>query len=109
MSGTPTETSGASSSAIRAHYDVGNDFYRLWLDETMSYSAAMWRDKKDTDSLAGAQRRKIEWYLRNSGASTASTVLDIGCGWGAVLRAAAQMCAARGPLIRGVGLTLSDA
>ena len=41
---------GASAEAIRAHYDVGNDFYRLWLDETMTYSAAMWRDKRDTGS-----------------------------------------------------------
>jgi cyclopropane-fatty-acyl-phospholipid synthase len=110
MSAAPTETPGASPSAIRAHYDVGNDFYRLWLDETMTYSAAMWRDEKDTDSLPGAQHRKIEWHLRHSGADMASTVLDIGCGWGAILRAAAQVRAPdASPLIRGVGLTLSDA
>ena len=104
------EAPGASPTAIRAHYDVGNDFYRLWLDETMTYSSAMWRDEKDTDSLAGAQRRKIAWHLRHSGADTAATVLDIGCGWGATLRAAAQARAADAqPLIRGVGLTLSNA
>lgn len=104
------ETTGASPTAIRAHYDVGNDFYRLWLDDTMTYSSAMWRDEKDTDSLAGAQHRKIAWHLRHSGADTAATVLDIGCGWGATLRAAAQARAPDAPaLIRGVGLTLSDA
>jgi cyclopropane-fatty-acyl-phospholipid synthase len=104
------ETTGASPTAIRAHYDVGNDFYRLWLDDTMTYSSAMWRDEKDTGSLADAQRRKIAWHLRHSGADTAATVLDIGCGWGATLRAAAQARAPDAPpLIRGVGLTLSDA
>jgi cyclopropane-fatty-acyl-phospholipid synthase len=110
MSETPTPSSGASPSAIRAHYDVGNDFYRLWLDETMTYSAAMWRDEQDSESLANAQRRKIDWHLRHSGADTASKVLDIGCGWGGMLRAAAQARAPDAqPLLRGVGLTLSDA
>lgn len=104
------ETTGASPTAIRAHYDVGNDFYRLWLDDTMTYSSAMWRDENDTDSLADAQRRKIAWHLRHSGADTAATVLDIGCGWGATLRAAARARAPEAvPLIHGVGLTLSDA
>ena len=51
---------GASAEAIRAHYDVGNDFYRLWLDETMTYSAAMWRDERDTSSLADAQRLRAD-------------------------------------------------
>lgn len=101
---------GASPTAIRAHYDVGNDFYRLWLDETMTYSSALWRDETDTDSLAGAQRRKIDWHLRHSGADAAASVLDIGCGWGGMLRAAAQARAPGAPpLRRGVGLTLSDA
>ena len=45
---------GASAEAIRAHHDVGHDFYRLGLDETMTYSAAMWRDERDTSSLADA-------------------------------------------------------
>ncbi|MCW5733822.1 MAG: class I SAM-dependent methyltransferase [Enhydrobacter sp.] len=104
------EATGASPKAIRAHYDVGNDFYRLWLEETMTYSSAMWRDENDTGSLADAQRRKIDWHLRHSGADTATTVLDIGCGWGATLRAAAQARAPDAPpLLRGVGLTLSDA
>ena len=104
------ETAGASPEAIRAHYDVGNDFYRLWLDETMTYSSAMWRDENDTASLADAQRRKIEWHLRNSGADRATTVLDIGCGWGGMLRAAvANRAPDAPPLSRGVGLTLSDA
>jgi cyclopropane-fatty-acyl-phospholipid synthase len=78
---------GASAEAIRAHYDAGNDFYRLWLDETMTYSAAMWRDERDTSSLADAQRRKIAWHLHHSKANRVDSLLDIGCGWGGLLRA----------------------
>ncbi len=101
---------GASPAAIRAHYDVGNAFYRLWLDETMTYSAAMWRDERDKGSLADAQRRKISWHLRHSEADRAERVLDIGCGWGGLLRAAAAARAEGAPpLALGVGLTLSDA
>ena len=104
------ESPGASPAAIRAHYDLGNEFYRLWLDETMTYSSAMWRNEQDTGSLADAQRRKIDWHLRHSGADRAAAVLDIGCGWGGMLRAAARARAEGAPpLARGVGLTLSDA
>ncbi len=104
------QAAGASPEAIRSHYDVGNDFYRLWLDETMTYSSAMWRDEDDTASLADAQRRKIDWHLRNAGADRATSLLDIGCGWGGMLRAAvATRAPGAPPLQRGVGLTLSDA
>jgi cyclopropane-fatty-acyl-phospholipid synthase len=110
MSQRRTEHPGASIEAIQTHYDVGNDFYRLWLDQTMTYSSAMWRDEHDSGALVEAQQRKIEWHLRHSGADRASTTLDIGCGWGAVLRAAARTRAEGAPpLARGVGLTLSDA
>lgn len=110
MDSTETGGTGASPAAIRAHYDVGNEFYRLWLDDSMTYSSAMWRDEHDSASLAEAQQRKIAWHLKYSGADRAASVLDIGCGWGAMLRAAAR-CRADGapPLTRGVGLTLSEA
>ena len=101
---------GASAEAIRAHYDAGNDFYCLWLDETMTYSAAMWRDERDTSSLADAQRRKIAWHLRHSEANRVDSLLDIGCGWGGLLRAASTMRAEDAPpLVRATGLTLSEA
>ena len=106
----PGAQPGASAAAIRAHYDVGNEFYRLWLDETMTYSSAMWRDERDKGSLADAQRRKIAWHLRHSEADRAETMLDIGCGWGGMLCAAATHRAEGAPRLRlGVGLTLSDA
>lgn len=110
MDETKASGPGASAAAIRAHYDVGNGFYRLWLDETMTYSAAMWRDEQDTGSLADAQRRKIAWHLHHSGADQTDAVLDVGCGWGGILRAAAATRAEGAPrLAHGVGLTLSDA
>lgn len=73
---------GASAEAIQAHYDFGNDFYRLWLDPNMVYSGALWGEG---DDLPAAQLRKIDHHIAESRASAARRVLDIGCGWGAVL------------------------
>jgi cyclopropane-fatty-acyl-phospholipid synthase len=96
---------GASAQAIQAHYDVGNAFYALWLDETMTYSAARWEPGDDPRDLALAQRRKVEWHLASARARQARRLLDIGCGWGATLAAAAELPR----LDRAVGLTLSEA
>ncbi|MCW7539730.1 cyclopropane-fatty-acyl-phospholipid synthase family protein [Aquabacterium sp. A7-Y] len=94
---------GASAEAIRHHYDVGNAFYRLWLDPTGSYSCALWETGED--ALEQAQVRKLEHHIRESGAPGAARVLDIGCGWGGLLQRLVQQhgvgCA--------VGLTLSEA
>jgi cyclopropane-fatty-acyl-phospholipid synthase len=98
-----TPSSGASAAAIQAHYDVGNAFYRLWLDPGMVYSAALWDGPDDTRDLAWAQRNKIEFHLRNAGVPPATSLLDIGCGWGGVLRRGLELGATRA-----VGLTLSE-
>lgn len=87
---------------IMAHYDLGNDFYRLWLDETMSYSAAIYREADD-GSLSGAQQAKYGRILDRLQARAGERVLEIGCGWGGF----AEMAAARGIDI--TGLTLSPA
>ena len=71
---------------IMAHYDLGNDFYRLWLDETMSYSAALYGDP--ADSLADAQRAKYRRILQRIGGRPGQRVLEIGCGWGGFAEAA---------------------
>lgn len=78
----------ASAAAIRSHYDTGNDFFGKWLDPSLCYSAARW--KSDTDSLAIAQRRKLDWHLDGAHVHPGSRVLDIGCGWGAFLLAASH-------------------
>ena len=94
---------GASPSAIRHHYDVGNDFWRIWLDPTMAYSCAMW-DGPD-DDLERAQRRKLDYHVEQAGAAGAARVLDIGCGWGAQIMRMVNFHGVQ----EAVGLTLSDA
>ncbi len=70
---------------IEAHYDVGNDFYALWLDETMTYSSALFASN---ESLPQAQRRKYERILSRLNGS--ESVLEIGCGWGGFAEQAAD-------------------
>lgn len=94
---------GASPEAIRKHYDVGNDFYKLWLDPTMTYSCAMWEAGEADDQLEAAQIRKIDYHIDSCRANNAARVLDIGCGWGAALRRLVENAGVRSA----VGLTLS--
>ncbi|WP_439111815.1 class I SAM-dependent methyltransferase [Lentibacter sp.] len=71
---------------IRSHYDTGNEFYQLWLDEGMSYSSALFTDG-DCD-LERAQNRKLDRVLSRLGAG--ETVLEVGCGWGSFAERAAE-------------------
>ncbi len=95
------DRAAAAATAIRYHYDVGNEFYRLWLDSSLTYSCAMPRGASDT--LEAAQDRKLRFHLNAIRADRADSVLDIGCGWGSLLRQLAQTHRVR----RSVGLTLS--
>jgi cyclopropane-fatty-acyl-phospholipid synthase len=65
---------------IHAHYDLGNDFYRLFLDESMAYSCAVFAHAGE--SLADAQRRKFERVCDKLGLGPRDHVLEVGCGWG---------------------------
>ena len=85
---------------IRYHYDIGNDFYRLWLDPSMTYSCALF-DAPGTD-LATAQERKYRRLLDSLNARPGDHVLEIGCGWGSFARLAAQSG------LRVTGITLSE-
>jgi cyclopropane-fatty-acyl-phospholipid synthase len=87
---------------IMAHYDLGNAFYALWLDPTMSYSSAIYR-AHDGDDLATAQRAKYRRILRRLQAQPGESVLEIGCGWGGFAELAA------GDGLNVSGLTLSPA
>ena len=87
---------------IAAHYDLGNDFYRLWLDETMTYSSAMFATGQE--SLKTAQTAKYASLIDAMGAKPGDHVLEIGCGWGGFAEFAA---AERG--LRVTGLTISRA
>ena len=72
---------------IHAHYDLGNAFYTLWLDPTMSYSSA-WFSEGDKQSLADAQRAKIKRILESIQTKSKNRILEIGCGWGGFMEEA---------------------
>ncbi len=72
---------------IHAHYDLGNAFYALWLDPTMSYSSA-WFSEGDKQSLMDAQRTKIKRILESINAKAGDQILEIGCGWGGFMEEA---------------------
>jgi cyclopropane-fatty-acyl-phospholipid synthase len=76
-------TKSNSQKNIHAHYDLGNAFYRLWLDETMNYSSALFAGKT-TQSMAEAQYAKVRRALNLAGVKSGDRVLEIGCGWGAL-------------------------
>ncbi|WP_028312073.1 SAM-dependent methyltransferase [Derxia gummosa] len=84
-------TRAGSKRNIHAHYDLGNDFYRLWLDPGMSYSSA-WFEGRDPAGieLEAAQRAKFARALREAGVAPGSRVLEIGCGWGGLAELAAR-------------------
>ncbi len=84
---------------IAAHYDLGNEFYRHWLDETMTYSAAIF--ERPDQPLADAQRNKYHQLLDAIDAQPGQRILEIGCGWGGFALEAAK----RG--VHVTGLTLS--
>ncbi len=86
--------------AIEHHYDVSNNFYRLWLDEAMVYSCAYFPTQ--TESLEAAQNAKLDHILNKLMLKPGERLLDIGCGWGALAMRAAQKCG-----VKVVGVTLS--
>lgn len=89
---------GKARDNIAAHYDLGNDFYAAWLDESMTYSSARFTDG---DTLEAAQARKIDTLLDRLDLKPGDRLLEIGCGWGSLAIAAAK----RGALV--TALTLS--
>lgn len=87
---------------ISAHYDLGNDFYRLWLDASMTYSAA-WFGENPTQTLQQAQQAKYQRILDLLEASPGQRILEIGCGWGGF----AEYAAKQGMQVHGI--TISQA
>ena len=87
--------------AVTYHYDVGNDFYQAWLDERMVYSCAYFRT--GNESLEEAQVGKLDHVCRKLRLTSDDRLLDIGCGWGAMV-----LHAVRHYGVRAVGITLSE-
>lgn len=88
------------SKNIHKHYDLGNDFFALWLDKTMSYSCAYFKTQADT--LEQAQLQKIDHSLKKLNLNKNEHLLDIGCGWGWLAIRAAQQYK-----VHATGITLS--
>ena len=91
----------SSKNDVQSHYDLGNDFYKLWLDKTMTYSCAYF--EKPDDSLEEAQMNKVHHILKKLDPKPGSSLLDIGCGWGTLM-----LTAAREYNMNVVGITLSE-
>jgi cyclopropane-fatty-acyl-phospholipid synthase len=94
-------TREGSKKNIAAHYDLSNDFYRLWLDETMTYSSALF-DGNGALTLEFAQTAKYERILQVLNPKLGETILEIGCGWGGFAEYAAKT---RGVKIHGITLS----
>lgn len=92
---------GASKRAISEHYDLPSEFFALWLDPTLTYTCALW---EPGDTLESAQVRKLDHLVAGARAEGADRVLDIGCGWGSLLRRLTE----RHEVKHAVGLTLSE-
>ena len=86
---------------VSYHYDVSNEFYRLWLDENMIYSCAYFRS--GSEDIDTAQRQKLDHICRKLRLKAGERLLDVGCGWGGLLRWAAQYYG-----VTGVAITLSE-
>jgi cyclopropane-fatty-acyl-phospholipid synthase len=94
-----SNTKTGSRRNIAHHYDLGNDFYRLWLDPSMTYSAGVF--EHDGDTLEQSQRNKYQRLLNMLNAEPGQRVLEIGCGWGSFAHRAASSG------LQVTGLTLS--
>lgn len=92
---------GNSKGSIAHHYDIGNEFYRLFLDPEMVYSCAYFSDPEQ--SLADAQRDKLDYICRKLRLAPGQKLLDIGCGWGGL-----ALWAARNYRVEVHGITLSQ-
>ncbi|MBO0431889.1 cyclopropane-fatty-acyl-phospholipid synthase family protein [Enterococcus sp. DIV0660C] len=94
-------TKKQSAHDIHSHYDLGNDFYEMWLDHTLTYSCAYFETPEDT--LEQAQINKVHHILDKLFIKPGETLLDIGCGWGTLI-----LTAAKEYHVKASGITLSE-
>ena len=97
----PLFKTSADKRNVQYHYDLGNDFYKLWLDESMTYSCAFFESPDKT--IEEAQQKKREIIYEKLQLNSGDTLLDIGCGWGSIILESAERFG-----LRSVGITLSE-
>jgi len=96
-------TKSRAKKNIQYHYDLGNDFYKLWLDKTMTYSSAVFKNEKE--SLTEAQENKYQLLIDSLNIKSHHKVLEIGCGWGGFAEYAAKKV---GCSIKGITISPSQ-
>jgi len=96
----PGERHGSTADEVRSHYDLSNEFFRLWQDPTQTYSCAYF--ERDDMTLEEAQMAKVDLALGKLGPQPGMTLLDIGCGWGSTIMRAVEKYD-----VNVIGLTLS--
>lgn len=97
-----SHTEKSSKTDVQDHYDIGNDFYKLWLDDTLTYSCAYFTNGNH-DDLKQAQLDKVDHILQKLNPEPGKTLLDIGCGWGTLMLTAAEKYG-----LKVTGVTLSQ-
>ena len=101
LSSSAAQTRGSNAEEVKSHYDISNDFFRLWQDPTQTYSCAYF--ERDDMTLEEAQRAKVDLSLGKLGLQPGMTLLDIGCGWGSTIMRAVERYD-----VNVIGLTLSQ-
>jgi cyclopropane-fatty-acyl-phospholipid synthase len=96
-----THSPNRDARAVRFHYDVGNEFYTLWLDRQLVYSCGYF--ERGDETLDAAQTAKLDYVCRKLRLAAGERLLDIGCGWGALVMHAATHYG-----VRATGITLSE-
>ena len=101
LSKSAAQTRGSDAKEVQFHYDISNDFFKLWQDPSQTYSCAYF--EKDDYTLEQAQRAKVDLSLGKLGLKPGMTLLDIGCGWGSTIMRAVEKYD-----VNVIGLTLSQ-
>src|SRR6201999_3314455 len=100
LSKSASQTRGSDKKEVQFHYDISNDFFRLWQDPSQTYSCAYF--ERDDMTLEQAQRAKVDLALGKLGLEPGMTLLDVGCGWGFTMLRAIEKYD-----VNVIGLTLS--
>ncbi|MET0704193.1 MAG: cyclopropane mycolic acid synthase family methyltransferase [Mycobacterium sp.] len=101
LSSSAADTRGSNAEEVQFHYDISNDFFKLWQDPNQVYSCAYF--ERDDMTLEEAQMAKIDLSLGKLGLEPGMTLVDIGCGWGATIMRAVEKYD-----VNVIGLTLSE-